>query len=494
MKKTLNQDMFWMLDENRKPLKDQVAAEDVQNAVNAGDDPTLCIVGGSEWKKASELGYREMVAEVPAETADAVTPPPPPSEPEVPEVVNSIALLEQAVANAGIEESALLEWARQNKWAKPRARSIAKAFTEADAQKVLNGWDGILNILKQRAEVVAKTETTPPSEPPAPTPPAPTQTPPGIAPVAPAAPVAEAEVPAPPTAPPTAPIVAEAPAEVPPTPAPVVSVAPVVPAAPTAPTPPATTATAAAQPPAIAQSMTEMSGGAITGDFEDSDFRMPSLKIVQGNSALVGTWGAGSVLLQDQPLFPQALAGCNKREPLVMVPCAIRKQFVENLPYDPDGPQPRMLDTIDQIREEGGTTQWLGDTPPSWKPAGRLLAFVQQPDEESHPAYSHPSFTIEDEEGKMWALTVIWCRNTAYRTCAKEVLTACQGVLNNGKEILISSRLWTLTFENVKAGDYFVWTPVAKLSPKPASAGIQSEAAKLRQAFASGIGVESDAS
>jgi len=560
----MSEEKYYMVGPDGKASDLTFDAAAVQDLVNKGHNPTICKVGDQAWTAANLAGFAQATppapaappppAPVPSDVSATVSaeqpavsprspaamaagvdpapqpeaPAPAPEAPAAPaETVetNYVQQLIDKVAAEGIEDQDLLVWAREGGYAKKRARSLKGAFDEASAKKLLDKWENVVKIVKERQAAKATTaqqsaaQNAPTPAPDAPgmaTPvtaqeagPVPAAPPPATPAPVPAAP-APAPAPAPevPAAPPPA---AAAPVPAPAVPAPVVPAAPVVPEAVEAPAPdptvpppvaaapaPAPVVPAATEAPIVpassqAATLETMSGGAITGDFEDSDFRMPSMKVAQGNSPLVVDHGVGAVLLSGQPLLPAPQPGVQQQVPLTVVPAAIRKQFTENIPYDPSNPvMPETVDTLAEVAAKGGTTRWNGDQKPSWIPSARVLFYVQRPLEETHPAYNHPMFTTEADDGTMWGLAVVWCRKTSYTHCAKEILSAARGPLFTPEGLKLSMKKWLLTYQIVPAGDYQVWAPKCQMLNQVTPDSIQQDAQGFTNAFASGVGVESD--
>jgi len=467
---------YWVQDEQGNLGAAAITEADLQALVNQGTDPRVNKVGEPDWKAASTHG---ILPTAPVEAAEAVTPPPPDApppadtEPDNLEFLAPVDELEAKLIAHGIDSVAFLAWAKEATFAKKSCKKISTAFDDANARKVLDKWDSCVAVVKQRMAAQKKTAEDTAAQ-------GPGKLPEGALPSDP-----ESEVKDDPVAPPADTPVAP---PVDPAPPPAVVEAEIVVAE-----------TAQADAPIVVQptqaiGLAEASGGQITGDFVDEDFRMPSMKIAQGNTPVVTEHGVGAVLVSGSLLMGPPAHGEKAQKPLTVVPAAFRKNFTENLPYDPDSTEvARTLDTIQEVDALGGTIRWNGDTPPSWISTARVLFFIKKPTDETHPAYNNPMFTQEADDGSLWGLAVVWCRKTSYASCAKEILTAARGVLNFGSgDIRLSSKQWTLTYSLVPAGKFQVWTPKIVLTNTDAPKSIQAEGRNLANAFASGTGVETE--
>jgi hypothetical protein len=473
---------YWVLMPDNTVSTTQVEGSAIQSLVEKGSNPKICKVGESTWVSADAAGFVKAPVAPPPPPPVAPTPPPPPAAQEVvvevdivdeappvtTEATNYLNQLLDKVAQGGIDETELLEWSRESGFAKKKARTLKGAFDEPSAQKLLAKWDVVIGVVLQRTLAKQRTSAQSANQQPQ-FKPAQTNLPflPPSTPVIPAvsAPAPDPDAPMPVYTPPPMPAVPVAPVQVP---------------------------TAVIVHSQTASSLAQMSGGAITGDFEESDFRLPTMKITQGNSPLVTEFGIGAVLVSGQVLMAAPPVGKIQQASLTVVPAAFRKNFTENLPYDPNGPSPRTLETLQEVAMEGGTTRWNGNTPPSWIPSARVLFLIQKPQDPTHPAFNSPIFTQEADDGTLWGVAVVWCRKTSYTYCAKEIISAARGALMSPKGLNLALRKWTLTYQLVEAGDYRVWTPKLQMTAQTAPHSIQLDAANFTNAFASGVGVEAD--
>lgn len=160
----------------------------------------------------------------------------------------------------------------------------------------------------------------------------------------------------------------------------------------------------------------DVSGGALQGDFDESDLRYPTLRIVNGSGQLSQSWPQGTVLLGDEQLLPPPDLKVPKPEHVFrFIPLAIQKQFRENLSDDQQkaGVMPRVVSTIAEVEALGGTTQWLGDTKPSWGPSARCILLIEKPE-----AFEHPNF-VQEFGGKLYAIAAYYTGGGAYRVFAQ---------------------------------------------------------------------------
>lgn len=212
------------------------------------------------------------------------------------------------------------------------------------------------------------------------------------------------------------------------------------------------------------------SGGTMQGDFNSTDFKVPTLKIIQGNSPKNANFTQGDTVLMDEVLFlPPTPA---KPSPIMrFVPLLLQKYFRENPPErDPKDttplPPPRNAITAVDVKKLGGTTDWTvgpqGERlKPSWSPAAKLTLLLEKPE-----GSNHPGFNIEVKVGEkvvMCQLVVMYVNGGQYRSFAKPIIDATNFILRDGDGIVLHKRVWKMQVLKELSGDYVVFNPIAAI-------------------------------
>lgn len=159
-----------------------------------------------------------------------------------------------------------------------------------------------------------------------------------------------------------------------------------------------------------------VSDGALAGEFDETDLRHPALRLVNGSGKLSNAWQQGTLLFADEQLLPPPdLKAANPDHYFRFVPLRLEKSFRENLTDEQvkAGIMPRVAATIAEVESLGGTTQWIGDTKPSWSPTAKCLLLVEKPEK-----FDHPNFVIPIGD-KLYAAGVFYASNSAYRHFAQ---------------------------------------------------------------------------
>jgi hypothetical protein len=214
------------------------------------------------------------------------------------------------------------------------------------------------------------------------------------------------------------------------------------------------------------------------GDWGADDVKFPQLKLVQGSGPLSQQFDAGSVIFGQELLFAPASVVAGAAKPVLkFVPIAIPKQWREKLSQDQagDGLTPRIVNSIKEVEELGGTTRWVGNQMPDnlWEPSARCILLIEAPENTDHPG-----FALE-LDGKLYAVAVYYAAGGAFRASAKVIFNTAmtsllvrildaegKPVIKNGRPLkrpLIYKNFWNLTFEKVQAGNFTPWRPAVKL-------------------------------
>lgn len=184
----------------------------------------------------------------------------------------------------------------------------------------------------------------------------------------------------------------------------------------------------------------------IEGEVGQRDMQLPRLNLIQKMSDLV-----------NQGLPPNTFA-LNKEIPLgkslEAVVVRLKKQFQQELPYGSDV-QPHVCDTLAEVREAGGSTEWGADN--RYSEIAHMQLLVKAP--EGLAEEQLDSFPYE-ADGAHWAPCMFTAAKTAYKTSAKPVITAAFSTLRQG----LHHGLWTITAD-LKSNAMGSWSvPQFKLS------------------------------
>jgi hypothetical protein len=217
------------------------------------------------------------------------------------------------------------------------------------------------------------------------------------------------------------------------------------------------------------------------GDWGADDVKFPQLKLVQGSGPLSQTFDAGSIIYGEELLFgPASVREGAPKQLIKFAPISITKQWREKLSQEQvgEGLMPRIVGTIAEVEELGGTTRWVGNQMPEnlWEPSARCILLIEQP-----TGCEHAGFNME-LDGKMFSVAVYYAAGGAFRASAKVIFNTAMTqllvpVLNDANEPLIVNgraqkrpllykNFWHLSFAKVQAGNFTPWRPVVKLLSK----------------------------
>jgi hypothetical protein len=217
------------------------------------------------------------------------------------------------------------------------------------------------------------------------------------------------------------------------------------------------------------------------GDWGSDDVKFPQLKLVQGSGPLSQQFDAGTVIYGDLELLPPPSVKEGAVNPTItFAPIAITKQWREKLNQDQatEGMMPRIVNTLAEVEEYGGTTRWVGNEIPDnyWEPSARCILLIEQPE-----GNEHPGFALE-LDGKLYAVAVYYAAGGAFRASAKVIFNTAmtsllvpvldaegKPVVKNGRPVkkpMLFKNFWKLSFGKVKAGNFNPWRPTVKLLPK----------------------------
>jgi len=193
----------------------------------------------------------------------------------------------------------------------------------------------------------------------------------------------------------------------------------------------------------------EYSEGGVAGEIGRSDLNMPRLSLVQSVGPMSELFKPGQLVLNKETVLTDG------DKPVTVIVINIKKAYKENLKYEEDGPMPRVLNTLAEVKAEGGTVEYAGDEPPSWIPYANTLILVESTED-------NPAFPFE-HNGKFYAAALWTLQKTSYTRAAKAIFTAAEYALR-GKPLCAGR--WSLGTKREKLGQNFVYVPVFRMTGK----------------------------
>jgi hypothetical protein len=184
----------------------------------------------------------------------------------------------------------------------------------------------------------------------------------------------------------------------------------------------------------------------IEGEVNNKDLQLPRLNLLQKTSELV-----------DAGFVPNTFA-LNKEIPLgknlTAVVVRLKKQFQQDVPYGSEV-QAHVCDTLAEVREAGGSTEWGAEN--HYSEMAHMQLLVKAPDGLSEEQLDNFPYEADDAH---WAPCMLTVAKTAYKAAAKPVITAAYSTLRSG----LQHGLWTVASE-LKTGPMGSWSvPQFKLT------------------------------
>lgn len=222
----------------------------------------------------------------------------------------------------------------------------------------------------------------------------------------------------------------------------------------------------------------EVSGGGVVGEFDQSDLKLPQLKIVNGSGELSQRFNQGTLIYADEVLWLPPNPDAKVAGPVMhFVPLQISKQFRENLtPEDvEEGLMPRIVNSRAEAEEltGEGTTQWVNNEKPRWSPSARCVLLLQEFEGCEHPGFCNPL------DGKNWALAVYYASGVGYNESAKQIFNAAQISLKDKGRIVLHKKVWTWEVTKKKAGKFTIFVPKLRLTRDETGPDVREMAAMV---------------
>ena len=199
--------------------------------------------------------------------------------------------------------------------------------------------------------------------------------------------------------------------------------------------------------PATSEAPLTLSLGKVSGPTDARDLVIPRLNIVQGVGPLSEIYTPGDIVYNKEVLLVP------KDEPITLTVLSIKKDYVERLPYDPQGPRPREFSTLEEVADAGYWVDWRDNQPPPVKERAEILILIQKPGEIDSNAFNM------DYEGTLHTLAVWTVMGTAYTRAAKRIFSAVQIELS---QTGLMSGLWELSATREQIGGNFVFVPTLR--------------------------------
>ncbi len=229
---------------------------------------------------------------------------------------------------------------------------------------------------------------------------------------------------------------------------------------------------------AVSSRYQENNGEGFEGDWGAIPLKFPQLKLVQGSGKLSKEFNIGTIIYNEVELFPP-VNKVKKEAPhrLRFVPMQITLQFREKLSKEAmdEGEQARIVNSVREVEEAGGTTRWYGSTMPEnyWEPSARNLFLIEKPEGNEHPGFAL------DLDGKQFAVAVYYAAGGAFRASSKLIHETAKTSLfvpvigEDGKPVfngkipvkrsMLFKCVWTIEWDMVTAGNFTPYRPSVRL-------------------------------
>lgn len=182
--------------------------------------------------------------------------------------------------------------------------------------------------------------------------------------------------------------------------------------------------------------------GSVPGNMTHDDIVLPRLRLVQEKSPLSGIFPLGSIILNKETVLSDG------HEPLEMTLLHIRKQFVQNLPFEARK-KALAFDTPEEVRLAGGRIGKEPGRKPSFTPVLHVQLVFKAPKDFSHACPL-------DFSGSPYGLANWTLRGSAYYSAGRSILTAARFALKEG----LAQGKWQLTTRIETVGQRTIVFPV----------------------------------
>lgn len=193
-------------------------------------------------------------------------------------------------------------------------------------------------------------------------------------------------------------------------------------------------------------------GEGVEGEIDMGDIQLPRLNLVGHSGKLKTKFTPGTFLFAKEVILSDG------KTPLEITFLHIKKQFQEALPFNPDGPTPKLFNTSEEVRAAGGHFDW--ETKEGlYRDIAHLWCLIECP----------PTATAEQRElffldfnGRAFAQAMYTVNGGAYTSVAKPVITAAASHLKTG----LYKGKWKLTSEEREDARNTWMSPILKTAGK----------------------------
>lgn len=206
------------------------------------------------------------------------------------------------------------------------------------------------------------------------------------------------------------------------------------------------------------------SGNGVSGELNNSDITVPSLKIVQAIGPLSENFEGGLLVLNGEIPITDAPDASNPT-PIEMTVIQVKKQYEENLEYG-DENRPRIFDTEREVLEAGGHCNWVNSIKPPFSPVAVMLVCIKAPETEDETVLSNFPYAFETRnkdakslEGR-YALALYKTKGASFTRAAKMVFTAA--TMSDLKVKGLPFGSWAIGARREKINGNLVYVPVLK--------------------------------
>jgi hypothetical protein len=170
----------------------------------------------------------------------------------------------------------------------------------------------------------------------------------------------------------------------------------------------------------------------VSGDWDERDFKFPTMAIVLGNGELKERFPEAAIVLGDAVLLqPPSRPNARPGDKFRFIPIGIAKAFKESVGAEAyaAGLRSRYADSVEEVRSMGGSTTFgpAGERP-TWSPCATVTLIIEQPGE-GVEGRDHPLFSIPIGD-KLYTPPVRWYASGAsFKVGASLIYSALSTIL-----------------------------------------------------------------
>lgn len=178
----------------------------------------------------------------------------------------------------------------------------------------------------------------------------------------------------------------------------------------------------------------------IEGEIDARDIKLPRFNLVQKSGQLNNDFTPGSILFNKNILLSDGTT------PIEFTALKLRKQYQQSLPFDPNGPMPKVFDLAEEVLANGGHFCYDERKDGNYyKPMGHLMILVECP---AGASPDERDMFIYEFGGKDYALAMWTVTGGSWTVVAKTIITAATQHLKDG----LHHGRWTLKTEKRTEG------------------------------------------